>query len=1841
MKKFLLATLCILIGVLAFAQAPQKISYQAVIRNNSGNLVTNQQVWLRISIMRNGGTTGQIDQPISNRSIVAIYTETHTVTTNANGLATIEIGGGTTSDNFAAIDWSNGTYYLKTSVDLTGRGRYEVMGMSQLISVPYAMYAQKAGSAATETDPQFNAWDKDYNDLTNRPEIPVVPTNVSAFTNDANYITSADVPAQVNADWNATSGAGQILNKPELFSGNYNDLTNKPAIPTVPTNVSAFTNDANYITSADVPAQVNADWNATSGAGQILNKPELFSGNYNDLTNRPEIPVVPTNVSAFENDAQYITSADVPAQVNADWNATIGAGQILNKPTIPTVPTNVSAFTNDANYITSADVPAQVNADWTATSGAGQILNKPEIPTVPTNVSAFTNDANYITSADVPAQVNADWNATSGAGQILNKPEIPTVPTNVSAFTNDANYITSADVPAQVNADWNATSGAGQILNKPELFSGNYNDLTNKPAIPTVPTNVSAFTNDANYITSADVPVQVNADWNATSGAGQILNKPELFSGNYNDLANKPEIPTVPTNVSALTNDANYITSADIPAQVKADWNATSGAGQILNKPELFSGDYNDLANRPEIPTVPTNVSALTNDANYITSADVPAQVNADWNATSGAGQILNKPELFSGNYNDLTNKPEIPTVPTNVSAFTNDANYITSADIPAQVNADWNATSGAGQIMNKPEIPTVPTNVSAFVNDANYITSADVPAQVNADWNVTSGAGQILNKPEIPTVPTNVSAFTNDANYITSADVPAQVNADWNATSGAGQILNKPELFDGNYNNLTNIPDLSGYITTEAQTLTDVVALSNSAGDRQIKNVADPTENQDAVTKKYVDGLIAALQAQNAALQAQIAEMQATIDAFSATHGGGSDTLTTGILNGHEWVDLGLPSGTLWATCNVGASTPTDYGYYYAWGETTTKNSYSWTTYSLCNGTNSTLIKYCNKSSYGNNGFTDNLTTLEESDDAATANWGSGWRMPTFDEQNELKNNCTVTWTTQNGVNGRLFTGPNGNSIFLPAAGYRDGSELHDAGSLCHYRSSSLDTDNPYNAGTLYFNSDYCLMYYNSRYYGYTVRPVCSQNDTGNSSNPSQPTSYTVTFDANGGTGTMNPQTFTAGEAQTLTTNTFTKENNNFTGWNTAADGSGNAYTDGQSITVSENMTLYAQWNLVVTYTIIFNSNGGSGDMNSQTFTAGEAQTLTTNTFTKENNNFTGWNTAADGSGNAYTDGQSITATENMTLYAQWQAITSGSYSGYEWVDLGLPSGTLWATCNVGASAPEAYGNYYSWGEIATKSNYNWIAYKYCNGSYQTLTKYCNNSELGNNGFTDNLSVLETSDDAATTNLGGYWRMPTDDETTELKNNCSAAWIVQNGINGQLFTGPNGNSIFIPAAGYKSQSSVADNGTRGEYWTNALDTGFPDNAKGISFTSTGCSLSSLNRDSGRPVRPVCTVQNSSVASYTITFDANGGIGAMNSQSFIAETAQTLASNAFTMTNYAFTGWNTAADGSGTAYADGQSITVSSSMTLYAQWAIAYTVTFDANGGTGTMDNQTFSDGIEQVLAINAFRMTYYTFAGWNTVADGSGIAYADGQSIIVTADMTLYAQWEESASGRFTDSRDGISYKYVKLGSQTWMAENLRYGDGVIGISITPESSTTKKLRYYPENSSSNVSIYGYLYNWKAATNGASGSSTNPSNVQGICPNGWHLPSDAEWTQLTDYLSSQSQYQCGGTSENIARSLASTSYWTTGSSYVIVTDACGVAYHRPSNNSTGFDAKPAGNYNPSGSFGSTGLSTGFWSATDSGDTAYYRSLSYGNAIVTSGTPQKSSGYSIRCVRDN
>lgn len=146
------------------------------------------------------------------------------------------------------------------------------------------------------------------------------------------------------------------------------------------------------------------------------------------------------------------------------------------------------------------------------------------------------------------------------------------------------------------------------------------------------------------------------------------------------------------------------------------------------------------------------------------------------------------------------------------------------------------------------------------------------------------------------------------------------------------------------------------------------------------------------------------------------------------------TDTTATPVPD--EWVDLGLPSGLLWAKCNLGATTPEGYGNYYAWGETQPKSEYTWATYTYGDFDSTYhLYKYNTSDSYGT---VDNKTTLEAMDDAATVALGSGARIPTYDDWVELRSNTMGEWTQQNGVNGWKFTATNGNSLFLPAAGFR-----------------------------------------------------------------------------------------------------------------------------------------------------------------------------------------------------------------------------------------------------------------------------------------------------------------------------------------------------------------------------------------------------------------------------------------------------------------------------------------------------------------------------------------------------------------------------------------------------------------------------------------------------------------------------------------------------------------------------------------------------------------------------------------------------------------------------------
>lgn len=191
---------------------------------------------------------------------------------------------------------------------------------------------------------------------------------------------------------------------------------------------------------------------------------------------------------------------------------------------------------------------------------------------------------------------------------------------------------------------------------------------------------------------------------------------------------------------------------------------------------------------------------------------------------------------------------------------------------------------------------------------------------------------------------------------------------------------------------------------------------------------------------------------------------------------------------------------------------------------------------------------------------------------------------------------------------------------------------------------------------------------------------------------------------------------------------------------------------------------------------------------------------------------------------------------------------------SQYEGVDLGLPSGLKWATCNVGATKPEEYGKYYAWGEVEEKENYTWETYKWCNGSDNTMTKYCSEEDYG---IVDNKAFLDPEDDVAQLEWGGRWRMPTSNDLRELIENCEWIRTTLNNIHGYKVTGTNGNSIFLPSAGYRKGTEFCAVDLNGYYWSASVSTSCCAVELGMQDEDSYCTNSD-NRCLGLTVRPVC-----------------------------------------------------------------------------------------------------------------------------------------------------------------------------------------------------------------------------------------------------------------------------------------------------------------------------------------------------------------------------------------------
>ena len=572
--------------------------------------------------------------------------------------------------------------------------------------------------------------------------------------------------------------------------------------------------------------------------------------------------------------------------------------------------------------------------------------------------------------------------------------------------------------------------------------------------------------------------------------------------------------------------------------------------------------------------------------------------------------------------------------------------------------------------------------------------------------------------------------------------------------------------------------------------------------------------------------------------------------------------------------IDLGLPSGTKWACCNVGASKPEDPGGYYAWGETTEKEYYSWSNY-----------VHLNSSSNGffNLGFDISGSPY----DVAHALWGDKWEMPTHEQQEELYNYCTSEKTTINGLFGFIVHGLNGSALFLPASGGHI-DDLIDRGitqfGISGWYWSSTQSDNPLDAHTMDILDGYGLytIHSNYRYFGFSVRPI-------------QPGIKVITGDATNTTSSsvsLNGKVENLDKAKEGVKLAFLYSTDqdilNSTGGKTVVvtpDGEGN-----MTVNISD-LSDYTTYYYAAAYKL------GNAD-----YVLGEVKSFRTNSMvtTIENpevtvvsatlqgtcskginitgfsikkegdTEYTQYSAEVDGEGNFSTtiDGLDL---ETKYFYYAFVQVNGITYKGAEYsfttkplcpndkhphmIDLGLPSGTKWSCCNVGATKPEEYGGYYAWGETSEKDSYTIETYQHTyidnqNGIWVNIDTgdYLGVLDLGSD-------IAGTQYDAANVIWGNQWQMPSKTQIKELREYCTAVWV--SGRGSLRLDGPSGYSILLPDAG--------NNGNGGNlwgfYWSSSAS-GDSDNqwAYQLSFWKMG---NEFNLDADRPrymgasIRPI------------------------------------------------------------------------------------------------------------------------------------------------------------------------------------------------------------------------------------------------------------------------------------------------------------------------------------------------------------------------------------------------
>ena len=830
MKKFIpIIVLLFSLGLNA-QNVPNKMNYQLIVRDLSGTIQVNTTLSFRLSIVQ-GSPSGNV-----------VYQETFTKTTNGFGLINHQLGTGfTMQGNFGAINWSQGPYLVRTEIDFNGGVNYQTVGNTDLISVPYAKYAEVAGSGVNGGVSLDNDSTNELQTLSlqgdtlylSKSGFVILPQGGSSLDNDTT--NELQTITKTGSTVTLSNNGGSIT----VFDGDYNNLVNTP---TIPTQTSQLTNNSGFLTS-EIDGSTTNEIQTLSFSNDTL---------YLTLGGSVYIPTGSSGTSLDNdttNELQTISkSGSTVTLSNNGGSITVFDGDYNDLTNTPTIPTLTSDLTNDSGFLTSEvdgdnsnelQTISKSGSTITLSDGGGSVTvfdgdynDLTNTPTIPTLTSDLTNDSGFLT-AEVDGDNSNELQTISKSGSTITLSDgggsvtvfdgdyngltnTPTIPTLTSDLTNDSGFLTS-EVDGDNSNELQTISKSGSTITLSDgggsvtVFDGDYNDLTNTPTIPTL---TSDLTNDSGFLT-AEVDGDNSNELQTISKSGSTITLSDgggsvtVFDGDYNDLTNTPTIPTL---TSDLTNDSGFLTS-EVDGDNSNELQTISKSGATITLSDgggsvtVFDGDYNDLTNTPTIPTL---TSDLTNDSGFLTS-EVDGDNSNELQTISKSGSTVTLSNnggsitVFDGDYNDLTNTPTIPTL---TSDLTNDSGFLT-----AEVDGD-----------NSNELQTISKSGSA-------ITLSD------GGGSVTVFDGDYNNLTNTPTIPTLTSDLTNDSGFLT-AEVDGDNSNELQTISKSGSTITLSDgggsvtVFDGDYNNLTNqpsIPTLTSDLTNDSGFLTSEVDGDNS----------------------------------------------------------------------------------------------------------------------------------------------------------------------------------------------------------------------------------------------------------------------------------------------------------------------------------------------------------------------------------------------------------------------------------------------------------------------------------------------------------------------------------------------------------------------------------------------------------------------------------------------------------------------------------------------------------------------------------------------------------------------------------------------------------------------------------------------------------------------------------------------------------------------------------------------------------------------------------------------------------------------------------------------------